>query len=142
MVSSAFGLTPAARGNVTVAPGPRKPNPFDEFDNNPYTKLGTNPFDNLKSTKLAQPLEIDVRREVREIMRTAPSNHLAVCSSEFIRETAFLIAKMHANKWHIGHRDTMKMLRNLNLLGMSPLGRAQGPRPERSGGGGSGGDAA
>ena len=42
-----FGLTPAARGNVTVAPGPRGLNPFDEFDNNPYTKLGTNPFDNL-----------------------------------------------------------------------------------------------
>ena len=29
---AAFGLTPASRGNVTVTPPPRAPNPFDEFD--------------------------------------------------------------------------------------------------------------
>ena len=83
-----------------------------------------------------QPLEIDVAREVREIMRLAPRNHLAACSPEFVRDTAFLLAKMHANSWQIGFRDTMKLLRNLNLLGMSPLGRAQGPGPNRGGGGG------
>ena len=77
--------------------------------------------------KYRQPLEIDVAREAKEIRRLAPRNHLAACSPEFIRETAFLLAKMHANSWQIGFRDTMKLLRNLNLLGMSPLGRAQGP---------------
>ena len=86
--------------------------------------------------KHRQPLEIDVAREAKEIRRLAPRNHLAACSPEFIRETAFLIAKMHANSWHIGFRDTTKLLRNLNLLGMSPLGRAQGPGPTRGGGGG------
>ena len=30
-------------------------------------------------------------------MRTAPRNHLASCSPEFVRDTAFLLAKMHAS---------------------------------------------
>ena len=83
-----------------------------------------------------RPCELDIAREVREIMRLAPRNHLAACSPEFIRETAFLLAKMHVNHWQIGFKDTMRLLSNLNLLGMSPLGRAQGPGPTRGGGGG------
>ena len=86
--------------------------------------------------KHRQPLEIDVAREAKEIRCLASRNHLAECSAEFIRDMAFLLAKMHANSWQIGFRDTMKLLRNLNLLGMSPLGRAQGPGPNRGGGGG------
>ena len=83
-----------------------------------------------------QPLELDIAREAREIRRLAPRNHLAACSAEFIRAAAFLLAKAHANHWQIGFRDSMKLIRHLNLLGMSPLGRAQGPGPNRGGGGG------
>ena len=83
--------------------------------------------------KRRQPLEIDIAREVHEIMRTAPRNHLASCSPEFVRDTAFLLAKMHANNWQIGFKETMRLLDNLNLLGMTPLGRAQGPGPTRGG---------
>jgi hypothetical protein len=82
-----------------------------------------------------QPCELDIAREVRKIMRTAPHNHLAACSAELIRDTALLTAKMQANSWQVGFRDTMRLLPNLNLLGMTPLGRAQGPPPRRGGGG-------
>ena len=57
----------------------------------------------------------------------------ASCSPEFVRDTAFLLAKVHANNWQIGFKETMRVLDNLNLLGMTPLGRAQGPGPTRGG---------
>ena len=54
-----------------------------------------------------QPLEIDVAREVREIMSLAPRNHLAACSPEFIRDTAFLLAKARQflADWLSGHHE-------------------------------------
>ena len=127
---SKLGLGPVDR--TRLAPQPPEPRPIPSTNS---TTRARNSSLRPHEMKRRQPLEIDIAREAREIRRLAPRNHLAACSPDFIRETAFLLAKAHANHWQIGFRETMKLLHNLNLLGMTPLaGRRAGPT--RGGGGG------
>jgi hypothetical protein len=74
--------------------------------------------------KQPQPLEIDVAREAREIRRLAPAHHLAWCGPELVAETAELIVRMRGPAG-LGYRASMRLLKNLSALGMSPMARAR-----------------
>ena len=74
--------------------------------------------------KRRPPLEIDIRRQVREIEREAPPRRLAALGPGFVRETARLLC-LQATPAGLGYRESMKLMSHLHALEMTPLARAQ-----------------
>jgi hypothetical protein len=68
--------------------------------------------------------EVALAREAREIRRLAPAHHLAWCGPELVAETAELIVRMR-DPAGLGYRASMRLLKNLSALGMSPMARAR-----------------
>ena len=93
--------------------------------------------------KRRQPLEIDIAREVREIMRLAPPHRVALMGPGFVKETARLIC-LQLTPAGLGYRESMRLLKHLHALHMTPLARAQacGHWPWQADPDGSGDDAA
>ena len=73
--------------------------------------------------KRPEPLEIDVARHVRDIHRWVP-HRVAALGPDFVRATARLMS-LQLSGAGLGHRETMRLLRNLHALHMTPLARAQ-----------------
>ena len=73
--------------------------------------------------KRPEPLELDVARQVRDIERWVP-HRAAALGPDFVRATARLMA-LQLTGAKLGYRETMRLLRNLHSLEMTPLARAQ-----------------
>ena len=80
--------------------------------------------------KKIRPLELDVRRKIREIEEMAPPHRVSLCGPDYVRETAVLLA-MQCTPAGLGYRETMRLLDHLHWLHMSPLGRAEARGPPR-----------
>ena len=80
--------------------------------------------------KQRQPLEIEIRREVKEIEQMAPPHRVAICGPDYVRETAILLA-MQRTSAGLGFRQSMKLIDHLHWLHMTPLGRAEARGPPR-----------
>ena len=93
--------------------------------------------------KRRSPLEIDIRREARAIERLAPPHRVAAMGPDFVKETARLIC-LQSTPAGLGYRESMKLLRHLHALHMTPLARAEacGHWPWEVDPDGGGGDAA
>ena len=74
--------------------------------------------------KRLEPLEIDVARKAKEIRRHAPPHRVATLGPDFVKESARLIC-LQSTPPGLGFRETMKLLKHLHALHMTPLARAQ-----------------
>ena len=70
-----------------------------------------------------EPCETDVAREVREIMRHVP-HRAAALGPDFVKATARLVC-LQLTPAGLGYRESMRLLKHLHALHMTPLARAQ-----------------